>query len=495
MVRRSFAVTLALAFGATTLAVFALVGSYVYFELDRQVRMQDDLDVVLAARHLRRLAGELDSVDAVRAHADRLVSVVLGNQALTLTILDQYGRPLVAHNEEQASDDPVVFEPGHATVTDIDPSLLEPPATRVAPDDRITDAAIDQWRTSRGVTVRSIAFKSTLRDRESISVVIARDMRGPLRLLDAYRDTLKIAGVLGALLALVGSYVLTRIALRPLRDIAAYVRDVTIDRLDSRVPVERAPHELKALVISLNGMLARLHGGFQRLSQFTADLAHDMRTPLGNMRGATEVALARPRSNDEYQMLLASNLEECDRLSRMIENVLFLARAEHPQFVTSMREFDVRDELDRIAGYFEGLAEEAESVLRVAGGGHLKADLELFRRALGNLLANALRYTPRGGLIMVDARQDGDTLRIVVANEGIPIDPIHLERIFDRFYRGDPSRSSAGDATGAGASAGLGLAIVRTVMELHGGTVSAASDETGTRFILVFPRRPVRMAV
>jgi two-component system heavy metal sensor histidine kinase CusS len=365
----------------------------------------------------------------------------------------------------------------------------------VAPDNRITDGAIVQWRTSRGVTVRSIAFDSTLRDRESIRVVIARDMRGPLRLLDAYRDTLKIAGVLGALLALVGSYVLTRIVLRPLRDIAAYVRDVTIDRLDSRVPVERVPHELTALVTSLNGMLARLHGGFQRLSQFTADLAHDMRTPLGNMRGATEVALARPRSNDEYQALLASNLEESDRLSRMIENVLFLARAEHPQFVTSLREFDVRDELDRIAGYFEGLAEEAESVLQVVGGGRLRADLELFRRALGNLLANALRYTPRGGSIMVDARQDGDTLRIVVANEGTPIDPIHLERIFDRFYRADPSRSSAGDAAGAGASAGLGLAIVRTVMELHGGTVSAASDEKRTRFILVFPSRPVRMAV
>jgi two-component system heavy metal sensor histidine kinase CusS len=492
MMQRSFAVTLAVAFGATTLAVFALVGSYVYFALDQQVRTQDDLDVVLAARHLRRLAEELDSCDAVRQHATRLVSVVLGNSALSVVIFDRAGKPIVAHSGLQSDDEVAVFPSSNAAPVGIDPSLLEEPANHLSSDSRITDASIVQWRASGGVTMRSIAFDSTLRNKDPVRVVIARDMSGPLRLLDSYRDTLRLAGIIGSLLALVGSYVLIRIVLRPLRDIAAHARNVTIDRLDSSVPVEQVPRELKALVTSLNGMFARLHNGFQRLSQFTADLAHDMRTPLGNMRGATEVALARPRSSEEYQTLLASNLEECDRLSKMIQNVLFLARAEHPQFVTSMREFDVHAELDRIAGYFEGLAEEAGSVLRVNGGGQLTADLELFRRALGNLLANALRYTPRGGMIAVDARQFGDTLRIVVANEGAPIDPVHLERIFDRFYRADPSRSRASEDAGGGASAGLGLAIVRTVMELHGGTVSAQSDETGTRLILVFPRRPPR---
>jgi two-component system, OmpR family, heavy metal sensor histidine kinase CusS len=491
--RRSFAATLALAFGATTFSVFALVGNYVYFALDRQVRLQDDLDVVLAARHLRRLVEELDSDQTVRQHADRLVSVVLGNSALSTVIFDEAGRPLVAHDGAQADDSPVVFGPGRVNAAAIDPSLLERPAKHVAAGDRITDEAIVQWRTQRGAMVRTIAFDSTLRDHEPVRVLISRDMRGPLRLLDDYRDTLKLAGIIGSLFALIGSYLLIRIVLRPLREIAAYAHHVTIDRLDSRVPVEHVPRELTALVTSLNGMLARLHGGFQKLSQFTADLAHDMRTPLANMRGATEVALARPRSNEEYQTLLASNLEECDRLSKMIENVIFLARAEHPQFVTSMREFDVREELDRIAGYFEGLAEEAGSVLRVTGGGRLRADLELFRRALGNLLANALRYTPRGRKIEIVATQIGDMLRIVVANEGAPIDAVHLERIFDRFYRVDPSRSSASDAALAGASAGLGLAIVSTVMELHGGTVSAQSDTKGTRLILMFPSRPARV--
>jgi two-component system heavy metal sensor histidine kinase CusS len=298
--------------------------------------------------------------------------------------------------------------------------------------------------------------------------------------------------VAGVLLAMVFSYLLIRAALRPLRDIAASASLVTVNRLNTRIEPARVPSELRALVSALNAMLERVEVGFQRLSRFTADLAHDMRTPLSNMRGAAEVALARPRSADEYEALLASNLEECDRLSRMIENVLFLARAEHPQFVKHMCEFDAGAELAHIADYFEGIAEEAHVMVRVSGAAPLTADLELFRRAASNLLANAIRYTPRGGEIVLDASASAGGVRIVVSNQGEPIPAEHLERIFDRFYRIDPSRSrlpAAGLSQGSTGSAGLGLAIVRTIMELHGGTVRAESDALGNRFILTFPRR------
>ncbi|MEK6293244.1 MAG: ATP-binding protein, partial [Paraburkholderia tropica] len=189
---------------------------------------------------------------------------------------------------------------------------------------------------------------------------------------------------------------------------------------------------------------------------------------------------------EEYQTVLASNLEECERLSRMIENVIFLARAEHPRFETRRRAVNVHDELERIAGYFEGLAEEAGLAIRVDGGGTVNVDVELFRRALNNLIANALRYTPAGGTIVLTATPSAHALDVVVDNPGTPIAPEHLERIFERFYRADPSRTSAPDAMGSGASAGLGLAIVRTVMELHGGSVRAESDARSTRFILRF---------
>jgi two-component system heavy metal sensor histidine kinase CusS len=209
-----------------------------------------------------------------------------------------------------------------------------------------------------------------------------------------------------------------------------------------------------------------------------------MRTPLSNLRGATEVALSRTRIAEEYEALLASNLEECDRLSRMIESVMFLARAEHPQFVMHMKSFDAHFELTCVAQYFEGLADDAGVRVRVTGDGTLHADVELFRRAVSNLLANAIRHTPRGMAIELRAERIANALRVTVANEGSRIEPDALERVFDRFYRADSSRHHAPIGP---PSTGLGLAIVRTVMELHGGRAYVQSDANGTRFILEFP--------
>ncbi|WP_175851677.1 heavy metal sensor histidine kinase [Burkholderia cepacia] len=494
---RSIGTTLALAFGATMLAVFALVGTYVYTALERQVSTQDDLDIVLAARHTRRLAGELDSLDAVRTHADRLTSQVLGNAALSIAVVDGQGNVLARHNVERTGfeDSP---EPAAAASTPAstpaspalpalpDAALFPPHATPVPANERITTERIATWTAGGGVSVRGVVSDAQLRDHSTIRIAIARNMSDRAAMLDGYRDRLKIAGGLGALFAMLLSYALIRTSLAPLREIVANTGRITVDKLDTRLDASRAPRELTALVDAQNAMLGRLQQAFGHLSQFSADLAHDLRTPLNNMRGATEVALARPRSPDEYQALLESNLEEYDRLARMIENVLFLARAEHPGFVTRQRAFDVHDELERIAGYFEGLADEAGSTLRVDGHGQLTADLELFRRAVSNLLANALRYTPAGGVIAMSVDETADAVHVVVANPGEPIDPALLPRIFERFVRGDPARSGGVP----GGTAGLGLAIVRSVMELHGGTVRVESDAAGTRFILTFVRTP-----
>ncbi|CAM2339082.1 heavy metal sensor histidine kinase [Burkholderia vietnamiensis] len=480
---RSLSATLALAFAATTLAAFALVGTYVYMGLERQVNTQDDLDIVLAARHTRRLAGELESLDAVRAHAERLTSQVLGNEALSMVVLDANGDVLVRHNVRLSAPDAALYDaPGAPT----DAQLLAPRAVPVPANERITAERLQTWTVDGGTPMRGVVIAAALGDHTPIRIAIARNMRDRAQLLDGYRTRLKIAGAAGALFALLFGYWLIRTALAPLREIVANTGRITVDKLDTRLDASRAPHELRALVDAQNAMLARLQQAFAHLSQFSADLAHDLRTPLNNMRGATEVALARPRSADEYQTLLESNLEEYDRLARMIDNVLFLARAEHPSFVTRQRAFDVRDELDRIAEYFEGLADEAGSTLRVEGHGRLTADVELFRRAIGNLLANALRYTPAGGVITLAVDETADAVQVVVANPGEPIDAALLPRISDRFVRGDPARSGGAP----GGTAGLGLAIVRSVMELHGGSVRVESDARGTRFILTFNPPP-----
>ncbi|MFM0641435.1 heavy metal sensor histidine kinase [Paraburkholderia metrosideri] len=517
---RSLAATLALAFGVTTLAVFVLVGSFLYLALEKQIKAQDDLDIVLAARHARRLAQELDASKGIREHGERLASTVLGNEAMSMEVFGPDGRMAIEHNAGEtfpasggtagsaastASNAPDASVASNGTGDTRDPSdagetaeaggvetiAALPPLTRIAASARITEVDIGAWTGRNGAPIRGILADARLHDGDTATVLIARNMSDRWRLLDRYRDKLNIAGAAGVLLAMLLSYLLIRAAMRPLRDIAASAGLVTVNRLNTRITVARVPSELETLVASLNAMLERVDLGFQRLSRFTADLAHDMRTPLANMRGAAEVALARPRSADEYESVLASNLEECDRLSRMIENVLFLARAEHPQFVKHMREFDAVQELTRIAEYFEGIADDANVRVQVTGTAMLTADLELFRRAVSNLLANAIRYTPRGGEITLDARTSAGEVRVTVSNQGQPIAAEHLERIFDRFYRIDPSRSalpSSGSSQGSTGSTGLGLAIVRTIMELHGGTVHAESDAQSTRFVLTFRR-------
>jgi two-component system heavy metal sensor histidine kinase CusS len=488
MAGRSLTTTLALAFAGTTIAVFALVGSVLYFALERQVTHQDDDEIVLAARHTRRLANELRSFDDVRAHADRLTSQVLGNTALSMDVRDSNGNMLSSHNTADGAT-----------------SMLAPLVARqrVPQAERITDTAIVETQQGSRMPVRGLATDALLADGSAVTIVIARDMTDRWLLLDHYRDRLYGAGFGGMLLAFLMSWMLVHESLRPLRELAAHAAAITVDRLHARMKIDDAPRELAAVIASLNAMLDRLAGGFQRMSQYTADLAHDMRTPLANLRGSTEVALARPRGADEYQALLESNLEECERLSRMIESVLFLARAEHPQFVTHMKTLDAHAELARVADYFEGIADDAGVKVRVldarriddktdrkneseTSGSAFRADAELFRRAVSNLLANAIRHTPRGGEITLSAQPEraAQRLRVSVANEGSHIDPSALERVFDRFYRADPARRTA---PAGPASTGLGLAIVRTIMELHGGSAFAESDKTGTRFILLFP--------
>src|ERR1700761_2345351 len=458
MQRLSLTARLAAWFALITVLVFGVGGGVLYQALAKQIRAQDDFDLVLTARHLRRLAAELDSPQGIKLHESRLDSLVLGNQAFFLRMQDSSGRVLLERN------------PSHFAIDDL---------KEVKPLNRILEHDVQEWHTPDGLTMRGVATDIAL----AVGAVVGREMSDREALLARYRNTVYLTTLCALLAAVVLGYVAVRNALRPLRDIAGSASHVTVGKLHSRLLSGNVPRELASLIDALNSMLARLELGFQRLSQFTGDLAHDLRTPLGNMRGASEVALARPRSTEEYQALLVSNIEECERLSRMVENVLFLARADNPQYVTSAVDFPARDELLRVADYFEGIAEDAGISIQVTASGQLHADVDLFRRAVSNLLANALRYTPRGDTLTLAAHETPEGVTVTVSNPGAPIPAQHLERLFDRFYRVDESRSNSSGSTG------LGLAIVRTIMELHGGRATVQSDAAATQFHLYFPRQ------
>lgn len=275
----------------------------------------------------------------------------------------------------------------------------------------------------------------------------------------------------------------TKRGLRPLTTMTRSLKRVAPDRLHERVPPNEWPRELQPVAIAFDDMLDRLEDSFTRLSQFSADLAHELRTPIANIRGEAEVALTRSRTPNEYQAVLESSVAECERLSGIIDNLLFLARAEAAEGQVQRAHFDVRAAIEKIASYFEAIAEERHLQIHCAGAGSMVADPLLFGRAVSNLVDNAVRFAPDGGRVVISLATNPSGAEIVVQDDGCGVAPEHIARMFDRFYRVDPSRSSEGT--------GLGLALVKSIAELHGGSIKVESEVgRGTKMTLWFPSLP-----
>jgi len=278
---------------------------------------------------------------------------------------------------------------------------------------------------------------------------------------------------------------IARHGIGPVEQIAETARRITSTNLRERIRAEGYPSELASLAGTFNAMLDRLEESFERISQFSADIAHDLRTPVNNIRGEAEVALARARTVDEYRDVLESSLEEAVRLSELIGDLLFLARAERPLTELRLERVAVGDLLSTVRDYYEATASDAQISLSAARGEEaLSANLDrsLMLRAVSNLVSNAIAHTPPGGAVTLAAARKGAGIRIEVSDTGVGIPVDSLPRVFDRFFRVDPSRSQASGGSG------LGLAIVQSIMTLHGGSAEIASElGRGTRVALCVP--------
>ena len=294
-----------------------------------------------------------------------------------------------------------------------------------------------------------------------------------------------LLGVLlsGILASAVIGIVAARRAMRPLANITEAAERITASQLHERIDAASWPQELVSLARAFDDMLDRLEDSFNRLSQFSADLAHELRTPINNLRGEAEVALSKPRQANEYREILASSLEEYDRLSRMADSLLFLAKTDGAQVMGTLLPLDTRKEIGKIAEFYEALAAEQNVRVICEGEGTVDADPILFRRAISNLLSNALHHTPSGGKITFSIhRVGGERIEIVCCDTGTGIAQEHLPKIFDRFYRVNSSRNAQTEG------AGLGLAIVKSIISLHGGEIAIQSTlGAGTSIRLIFP--------
>ncbi len=447
---RSLSLRLALMFAVVSTALLGAIGFYLYQSLEREIAWRDDQALLGRLERMRALLDDSDSIEALRERP-QLYANMLGNRDNLLWVLGEGGQPLIEINPVQLAIPQLPLE-AQPQLDDL--------------DDRARLAWVHIERAKGGLTL--IAGK-LLAERE--------------QMLAAYRLKLWLALVTGALLAFLLGWLVSERGLRPVRQLTRRALAIDVQHLHLRIENSAEFSELRALSDALNQMLARLEAGFTQLSRFSEDLAHEMRTPLSNLMGQTQQALRRVRSLEDYQSLLASNQEEYERLARMINNMLFLARTEQANERVGPQEIDLAEAVEQLGDYFEGIADEHGMRLQNEATGKLHADPELLRRALANLIANALRYGEAGTAVTVASQCIGDRVVISVANKGPAIPPEHLPRLFDRFYRCDPSRAEPGD------SGGLGLAIVRSIMQLHGGEVRVTSEPSGTCFTLLFPQR------
>jgi two-component system heavy metal sensor histidine kinase CusS len=309
---------------------------------------------------------------------------------------------------------------------------------------------------------------------------VAQDRSGDERVYREFGVLCAIVLLASVLASAFVAITVTRRGLQPLEEMTRSLARIGPTHLKERVTASDWPRELQPLAAAFDEMLKRLDDSFTRLSQFSADLAHELRTPIANMLGEAQVALTRDRTAAEYRETIESAIGECERLSRIVDNLLFVARVDAAGESIARKHFDARAATEKIAAFYQTIADEHHVSITCTGEGEIYADPDLFERAVGNLLDNALRFTTENGSIQIRVSKHDASFEVAVSDNGCGIAPEHLPRVFDRFYRVEPSRGSDG--------AGLGLALVKSILDLHGGSAGIRSEVgRGTTVTLTFP--------
>lgn len=314
-------------------------------------------------------------------------------------------------------------------------------------------------------------------------IEVGIDRANEEHVLDQYRERLWLVLSLSVFVCALVGYLIARTGMRPIESIGRTAEQIRLATLHERIAIAGLPAELSGLAATFNSMLDRLEDSFTRISQFSDDVAHELRTPISNLRGELEVALSKARPVEYYRDILESSLEECGRISRVIQSLLFLARAENATDWLPRDEVDVGRELKAIQEFYDAAAAEAGVQLRVSVEPALKASLDrtLFQQAVSNLVSNAIGHTPEGGLVEIAACVDTGLLKVSVVDTGRGIPAEHLPRVLDRFYRVDRARA------GSIQNVGLGLSVVKSIVDRHGGHIEIDSKVgCGTKVEMTF---------
>ncbi|MBK8759102.1 MAG: heavy metal sensor histidine kinase [Sulfuritalea sp.] len=458
--RKSITYRLTLLFASVSTGVLLVLGLLIGNSVEHHFEEQD-MEVLNGKLELARYAlekvhsqSDLDALpqqlddSLVGHHGLAVVVVAPSGQTLFVTSGAEFPQALLARNSKMESSRPMI------------------------------------WKSKDGLPLRGISemVQTSIKGAKPAVVAVATDISHHEHFMSSFRFTLWTVVVLAALITGLLGWMAVRRGLAPLHAIKREAAAITANRLHSRLPTESVPVELMDLAETLNLMLARLEDSFRRLSDFSSDIAHELRTPVSNLLTQTQVMLSRARTIDEYQDVLASNVEELERMAKMIADMLFLAKADNDLVMPNLEAVDLRAEAEGLASFYEAVAEENGVTLTVDGNATVSGDRLMLRRAIGNLLSNAFGHTHRGGYVRILIGMSDDRMATIqVENSGETISSEHLPRLFDRFYRADPSRKRHADGVG------LGLAITRSIIQAHGGFVSVQSADGVTAFDLKVP--------
>ncbi len=458
MARRPLSLTLRLSllFGVAAMLVLSAFGWLVEMSIREHFETEDrnELKVVADAVETALLAGSpMPHHDATRRFDDILV----GHHGVWLSITNDEGG--VIYNSS--------------------PRGL--PGLDAIPLAREGDGDVREWNDGQHayrVLFREVQAGPAAGSIYRVSVAVPIDHH--LRFLARFRHTLWAMVATGVLLVGLLGWIAVRRGHAPLRKVVDQIHRISANELHTRLAPESVPVELRDLAESFNEMMARMEAAFTRLANFSADIAHDLRTPVTSMMTQTQVALSQPRSVEEYQEILYSSIEEYEHMAQMINDMLFLARADNGLDMNEVHDVDLAAEVAAVRDYYEAWLEERGIELAIHGAAVARGDATMLRRVVSNLLSNAIHYTPAGGHIRITlAEGDDGHVCLTVENDGPAIAAEHLPRLFDRFYRVDPARHEGGS--------GLGLAIVKSIVEAHGGYITVESREGLTRFTVSLP--------